>query len=93
MSETGESEGKRAKVATAPLASPRFAPGSLRFIKRLIGDLFDIGQRAPHFVKALFESPDLAAQTVNLVFKIVIVPHTAMVAGSLRRLPVGRDRP
>ncbi len=58
-----------------PLASsPRFAVGSLGFIKRLIGDLLDIGQRAPHFVKARFQSPDLAAQTVNLVFKMIF-PH------------------
>lgn len=57
----------------ATLASPRFALGSLRFIQRLVGDSFNIGQSAPHSVKAFFQSPDLAAQTVNLGFKIV--PH------------------
>ena len=65
---------------------PRFLLGSLRLIKCLIGDSLDIGQRASHFVKARFESPDLAAQTIDLVLEIVFVPHGAMVPESRYRL-------
>ena len=52
------------------LASPRSAVGSLRFIKRLIGNVLDIGQSAPHLLKVPLEGPNLAEQTVNHGFKI-----------------------
>ncbi len=58
-------------TAVASLAAP--PAWSLGFIKCLLGDVLDIDQRAPHLVKARFESPDLAAQTANLGFKIF--PH------------------